>query len=141
MQTNDEIASRALNYQALTPAERETFKRDVILRAHRERDAVIRATFRWLWSWLQAGAAVFHCLWTAYRKRRERRIAMDELFALDDYSLKDMGISRSEIIAVVNAEYLPRLPPVMTPKKGRDRISACVSQSSAQAPRVSISPI
>jgi len=66
---------------------------------------------------------------------------MNELLALNDHTLKDMGISRSEIVAVVNAEFNSRLPPAMTPKKGRDKISTCVLQSSAQAPPVSISPI
>jgi uncharacterized protein YjiS (DUF1127 family) len=141
MLSDEEIDLRALNYRALAPADREAFKREVIRRAHAERDAVIRAALRGLWSSLLTGAAVLHYLWAAYRKRRERRIGMDELFALDDNMLKDMGISRSEIIAAVYAEHSSRLPPTMTPVSARDRVTACVSQSSARAQQVSISPI
>jgi uncharacterized protein YjiS (DUF1127 family) len=37
----------------------------------------------------------------AYRSRRERLLAEHELAELDDYLLKDMGISRSDILSVV----------------------------------------
>jgi uncharacterized protein YjiS (DUF1127 family) len=141
MLSDDEIDSCVLNYRALAPADRQAFKQEVIRRAHIERDAVIRAVFHRLWSSLLTGTAVFHYLWAAYRKRRERRIGMSELFALDDNMLKDMGISRSEIIAAVYAEQNSRMPPAMTPVSARDKVTACVSQSLVRAQQVSISPI
>jgi uncharacterized protein YjiS (DUF1127 family) len=144
---DDEIDLCPEDYRALTPAEREAFKRRVIQRANAERDAVIRATFRRIWSMLpntkrfaQAAAAVRR-MWTAYRENRKRKVAVYELLSLDDHMLKDMGLSRSEVIAVVYAESNSRLPPGMTSQKGRDRVDACVSPSSARVPRVSISPI
>jgi len=147
MLSDNEVDSRVLNYRALSPTEREAFKQEVVRRAYAERDAAIRTVSHGLWSGLlayaglvQAGVA-FRNLWTAYRKGRERKTAINELFALDDHMLKDMGISRSEIIAVVHAEHNSRLPPAMTPTKGRDRINKCVSQSSARAPQASILPI
>jgi uncharacterized protein YjiS (DUF1127 family) len=148
MLSQQEIDLGVLSYRALTPADREAFRREVIRRAHAERDAVIYAAFGGLWSRLlghaslvQAGAAGLRRMWAAYRKGRERRIAIGELLALDDHMLKDMGISRSEIIAVVHAEHDSQLPPAMTPKKGRDKIAACVSQFSVRVPQGSISRI
>jgi len=145
MLSQEEIDLRVLNYRALTPADREAFRREVIRRAYAERDAVIRASFHALWSRLPRLAGFIHAalrnLWTAYRKGRQCNIAINELLALDDHMLKDMGISRSEIIAVVRAEHDSQLPPAMTPKKGRDKIAACVSQFSVRAPQGSISPI
>ena len=39
--------------------------------------------------------------WSAYAAWRERRAAVQELAALDDRTLKDLGFSRSEIESVV----------------------------------------
>lgn len=41
--------------------------------------------------------ALLYDLWTAIRRRHERRRAIAELSALDDRLLKDIGISRSQI--------------------------------------------
>jgi uncharacterized protein YjiS (DUF1127 family) len=148
MMTYEEIDLCPKDYRALTLAEREAFKRRVIRRANAEREAVIRAAFRRIWSMLpntkrfaQAGTAAVQRVWTAYLENRKRKVAVNELMSLDDHMLKDMGLSRSEIIAVVYAENSPRLPPGMTSQKGRDRVDACVSPFSARVPRVSISPI
>ena len=148
MLTDKEINLSRLGYQAMTPAEREAFRREVIRRACAERDAVMRTTLRWMWSVLpkpggvaQAGIATLRNVWSAYIRKRKRRIAVNTLMSLDDRMLKDMGLSRSEIVAVVYAEDNSRLPPRMTSGKGRDRLGACISRSSARAPQVSISPI
>ena len=48
--------------------------------------------------------------WTHdYARWRERRRAMQELGALDDRALKDFGINRSEIEAIVYGRDLPRV--------------------------------
>lgn len=51
-----------------------------------------------------AGSALLESLtaiWRAYRKSGTRRVAIRSLESLDDYMLKDMGITRSEIRSVV----------------------------------------
>jgi uncharacterized protein YjiS (DUF1127 family) len=44
----------------------------------------------------------------AMARRRQRRRAMDELMALDDRSLADIGIHRSQISGVVEGMYTAR---------------------------------
>jgi len=41
-------------------------------------------------------------LWIDYRKRRTDRIALHQLMQLDDALLKDMGLSRNELLSVRN---------------------------------------
>jgi uncharacterized protein YjiS (DUF1127 family) len=148
MLTNEEIDLCKLDYRTMTPAEREAFRREVVRRAHAARDAEMRANFRRIWSALpnprgavQAGIATLRNLWSAFLENRKRKIAVSTLMSLDDHMLKDMGLSRSEIIAAVYAEDSSRLPPGMTSGKGRDRVDLCVSRSSARARQVFTSPI
>jgi uncharacterized protein YjiS (DUF1127 family) len=67
------------------------------------------------------------------RRRREVATAIDELQALDDYMLKDMGISRGEIGAVVRAgeDEAPRV----TAKPAHDKTTACALPFSGPARR------
>jgi uncharacterized protein YjiS (DUF1127 family) len=55
-------------------------------------------------------ARIFNRLIEGYRAWRRREQAMDELFALDDRSLADLGISRSEIPYIVS-----RMPETVAP--------------------------
>jgi uncharacterized protein YjiS (DUF1127 family) len=43
-------------------------------------------------------------LWRAAAKARARRLAVRELSALDDLSLRDIGLARSEIEAAVRGD-------------------------------------
>ena len=53
---------------------------------------------------------------TAIKNRRQRQRAFDELMALDDRSLADIGMHRSQIPAMVEAMYQDARPhPVSTP--------------------------
>jgi uncharacterized protein YjiS (DUF1127 family) len=43
-------------------------------------------------------------LWTAFLTRRIERAAMSELRAMNDRELKDIGLTRSEIVLAVRGE-------------------------------------
>ena len=62
-------------------------------------------------------AEVFAACWHAYARRRERTAAVRELRALDDRSLRDIGINRSEIESIVYGRDTTRL-------RGRDHPAA-----------------
>jgi uncharacterized protein YjiS (DUF1127 family) len=51
--------------------------------------------------WLQAAASALSRAWTAHLERRTRRAAVLVLQSLDEHTLQDMGINRSEIESVV----------------------------------------
>jgi uncharacterized protein YjiS (DUF1127 family) len=109
---SDEIELLTLDDRKLTPQQWEHFKRraqDARTQAMRDlsrgvlsslRDAaaggwdVIRACGHW-------GAEAASKGWRAYAARRVRRRAIRELNALDDRSLKDIGVNRSEILSVI----------------------------------------
>ncbi len=55
--------------------------------------------------------------WEAFADWRRRERAYDELMALDDHSLADIGIRRSEIRAICEGSYTP------------DRAAALISSS------------
>jgi len=75
---------------------------------------------------------VFGKWWRAYAKHRECRAAVHELYALDDRSLRDIGISRSEIESVVYGADATRLLDAT--------IAAAKCQRSAARPRPSAKP-
>jgi uncharacterized protein YjiS (DUF1127 family) len=69
----------------------------------------VGAVLRGLRTAAWAVAATAGKWWRAYALRRERNAAVRELRALDDRSLKDIGINRSEIEWVVDGEDATRL--------------------------------
>jgi uncharacterized protein YjiS (DUF1127 family) len=109
---SDESELLTLDDRKLTPQQWEHFKRraqDARTRAMRDlldgvlsslRDAaaggwdIIRACGHW-------GAEAAGKGWSAYAARRVRSRAIRELNALDDRSLKDIGVNRSEILSVI----------------------------------------
>ena len=96
----------------LTPEQWERLQRGLLLRAHAARAQALRdlpgGVVRWLRAVASGGRDVVRLLaeraaataavaGTPTSIRRERRAAIRELGALDDRSLKDLGLHRSEI--------------------------------------------
>ena len=104
---------RASVFNELTYEQWERRKRQIIRRAEVARAQALRglvgAVLRGLRTAARAVAATAGKWWRAYALRRERNAAVRELRALDDRSLKDIGINRSEIEWVVDGEDATRL--------------------------------
>jgi uncharacterized protein YjiS (DUF1127 family) len=103
----------AFYYNGLTPEEWEKARQRIIHRAEAARAQALRglagAVLRGLRTAVWAVAAAAGKWWRAYLRRRERNAAVRELHALDDRTLKDIGINRSEIEWVVGGEDATRL--------------------------------
>jgi uncharacterized protein YjiS (DUF1127 family) len=103
MFTNDE---NTFYYNGLTPDEWVKARQRIIRRAEAARARALRdlagAVLRPVQTLATAVAAVAGKWWRAYIRRRERNAAVRELHALDDRTLKDIGINRSEIESVVD---------------------------------------
>jgi uncharacterized protein YjiS (DUF1127 family) len=103
MFTNDE---NTFYYNSLTPDEWVKARQRIIRRAEAARARALRdlagAVLRPVQTLATAVAAVAGKWWRAYIRRRERNAAVRELHALDDRTLKDIGINRSEIESVVD---------------------------------------
>ena len=90
-----------LDYRTLTPRQQDTVRKLVIRRAEAARGETVRNAFRALWSGLRGLAAG---PWRACQTWRRQRIAEAELRSLDDRTLRDLGISRSEIVWLVRGD-------------------------------------
>ena len=105
MCANGDIDFAAFDGRKLTAERWDRLKQDVLRRAHAARAQALRAVadgIRATGLELAAGARdVFRSWWKAYALRRERRAAVRDLSALDDRSLRDIGLGRSEIESVV----------------------------------------
>jgi len=97
----------------LPPDEWERAQQRIIGRAQAARARALRelarAVLRPVATLAAAAAATAGKWWRAYALRRERNAAVRELRALDDRTLKDIGISRSEIDWVVDGQDDTRL--------------------------------
>jgi len=96
------------DYRRLTPEQWAELSHRVMRDAHAARAQILRTSFQVLFrSWRVLGvtprraAAAARAWCTAYATWLERRGAVRALSALDDRSLKDMGLHRSEIESVV----------------------------------------
>jgi uncharacterized protein YjiS (DUF1127 family) len=103
----------AFVFNELTHDEWERRRQQIIRRAEAARARALRglvdAVLRGLRTAAGAVFAVAGNCWRAYIHRRERNAAVRELRALDDRTLKDIGINRSEIEWVVDGEDATRL--------------------------------
>jgi uncharacterized protein YjiS (DUF1127 family) len=105
MFANDE---NAFYYNGLPPDEWARARRRIIGRAQAARARALRdlarAVLRPVATLAAAVAATAGKWWRAYALRRERNAAVRELRALDDRTLKDIGINRCEIEWVVDGK-------------------------------------
>ena len=104
---------RAFVFNELTHEQWERRKQQIIRRAEVARTQALRglvgAVLGGLGTAAWAVAATAGKWWRAYALRRERNAAVRELHALDDRTLKDIGITRGEIEWVVDGEDATRL--------------------------------
>jgi uncharacterized protein YjiS (DUF1127 family) len=95
-------------YNGLAPGEWDKARARIIRRAEAARAQALRdlagVVLRPLRIAAWAVAATAGSWWRAYALRRERNAAVRELRALDDRTLKDIGISRCEIDWVVDGQ-------------------------------------
>jgi uncharacterized protein YjiS (DUF1127 family) len=105
MGADDDIDLAARVGRKLTPKQWEELKQRILRRAQAARARALRdiaSGTRAMVLELAAGARDLIRNWSnAYAVRRERRAAIRELSALDDRSLRDIGLGRSEIESAV----------------------------------------
>jgi|GraSoiStandDraft_50_1057286.scaffolds.fasta_scaffold22989_3 uncharacterized protein YjiS (DUF1127 family) len=94
-----------IDYRDLTPDEWQRERQQILTRAQAARAGAMRELGSALLHPWQAVLAVVR----AYARWRERREAVRELHALDDRSLRDIGVSRSEIEWVVSSQQAARV--------------------------------
>jgi uncharacterized protein YjiS (DUF1127 family) len=109
-----------IDYRDLTPDEWQRERQQILTRAQAARAGALREFGGALlhpWQTALAGVAVIvlHpwqavlAVVRAYARWRERRQAVRELHSLDDRSLRDIGVSRSEIEWVVWSQQAARV--------------------------------
>jgi uncharacterized protein YjiS (DUF1127 family) len=116
MHASDDFYFLRFEHRPLTPEQLDELKRSAgrAAREHRARLvrglgsaalASLRSTARGAGSIIRAlghrAVAAARAGWSAYAAWRERRTAINELAALDDRTLRDLGLTRSEIEYVV----------------------------------------
>ena len=110
----------SFNFNSLAPDQWERTRRLIIRRAEAARAQALRDLFavvlRALRRAARGGVAVAEGAvatagqwWRAFALWRERRAAMRELHALDDRTLRDIGVNRSEIESAVYGRDATRL--------------------------------
>ena len=104
MCTSDKI--EAFDGRKLTPEQWEHRKRSILWRAQAARAQALRDVAGGILAMsltiAVGGRDVVRNWWSAYAIRRERKAAIRELGALDDRTLKDIGLGRSEIESVIH---------------------------------------
>ena len=132
---------RAFVFNELTYEQWERRKQQIIRRAEVARAQALRglvgAVLRELRTAAWTVAATAGKWWRAYALRRERNAAVRELHALDDRTLKDIGINRSEIEWVVGGQDDTRLRDASIAANRSRRRDPTVGTGSALRPQPS----
>jgi len=96
---------KTMDYRALTPAQWVAFKEGIIRDARLNRSKVLAAlinrALHAIGAVTAASGAQIAAIWTGYAAWRVARSDFAALSALDDCTLKDIGIARSEIESIV----------------------------------------
>jgi uncharacterized protein YjiS (DUF1127 family) len=112
----------------LPPERWDLLKGEVLVRAREARGRMLRGFGGVL---VRQAVAVGGHVWEAYRAWRQRRTAAFELAGLDDRSLRDLGINRSEITSVVAGWDGTRLPRgQIAVKRPREAVTSNVGRKS-----------
>jgi uncharacterized protein YjiS (DUF1127 family) len=130
----------AFVFNELTHDQWERRRQQIIRRAEAARARALRGLLDAVLRGLRAAAwAVFAAAgnwWRAYMRRRERNAAVRELHALDDRTLKDIGINRSEIEWVVDGEDATRLRDATIEANRSRRRDATAGAGTASRPQL-----
>jgi uncharacterized protein YjiS (DUF1127 family) len=119
------------DFHELTPAQRDVIVRQVTREAKAARAQAMREVFQAVGRRIRALAWASAAPWNRYQRRRGERIAAAQLYEMDDYMLKDIGIRRGEIeFAVSGREDPTRLP--RSGKRKRDPLAALRLQPGPQ---------
>ena len=128
-----------IDYRDLTPEEWQRERHQILTRAQAARAGALRelggTVLHPLQVVLAGAAAALAALaaavlataakgWRAYARWRERRVAVRELHSLDDRSLRDIGVSRSEIEWVVWSQQAARERAAVKAVRSRQHWSA-----------------
>jgi uncharacterized protein YjiS (DUF1127 family) len=131
-----EIDFSALDYQALSPAQRRAVVQVVVREARVARAKEIAAVARAAWQGVsrtatlgwralrsvgRAASAATMAAWQRHQERRRLRRAAAQLYAMDDRALRDIGLRRGEIEFAVSGA----LDPTRRPRAG-NRVRGCV---------------
>jgi uncharacterized protein YjiS (DUF1127 family) len=136
---------RAFVSNELTYEQWERRKQQIIRRAEAARARALRGlvgvVLRGLGTAAGAVAATTGKWWRAYALRRERNAAVRELHGLDDRTLKDIGINRSEIEWVVDGEDATRLRDATIAANRARRRDPTASTGTTSRPQPSAKPL
>ena len=93
------------DYRAMTPAQWTAFKDGILHEARLNRSkalaALVKRALRAIGAAAAASGAYIAAIWTGYAAWRMARSDFAQLSALDDHTLKDIGIARTEIESIV----------------------------------------